>query len=174
MNSVWVDARKILITDRTFGNARPLIAFSLHRVREILLPVIRHGSIPVIQGFIGGTMDGIPTTLGRGASDDSATIFGNLMNAKEIQIWTDVCGFMTADPKIAPEAQTIPKLSYSEAAALSSAGAKVLHLNAIPWAEQKRIPIRILNTFQPQNDGTVVGPDVLAVNNSRNRSAAWE
>jgi aspartate kinase len=177
LNAIWVDARKILITDNNFGMARPLTFFSFQRVWETLVPLLQQGTIPVIQGYIGATAQGIPTTLGRGSSDDSAAIFGNLLNAKEIQIWTDVCGILTADPNIDPSAQTIRELSYTEASRLSAAGAKVLHLGAIAWAAEKRISIRILNTFDPHHHGTTIQEyelDALAVNNSRNLSAACE
>ena len=177
MNAIWVDARKILITDNNFGKARPLTFFCFQRVWEILLPLLQQGTIPVTQGYVGATAQGIPTTLGRGSSDDSAAIFGNLLNAKEIQIWTDVSGILTADPKADCNARSIQELSYSEAARLSAAGAKVLHLEAIAWAKQKNIPIRILNTFEPDHPGTMVAEEdlcVLAFNNSRNLSAACE
>jgi aspartate kinase len=177
IDAVWLDARKILITNNDFGKASPLTFFSLQRVREVITPLLERGTVPLIQGYIGGTLDSVPTTLGRGASDESATIFGNLLDADEIQIWTDVCGFLTADPKIDRNACTIPELTYALAAELSANGARVLHFNAIAWAQEKNIPIRILNSFQPGHPGTLImepALDVFALNHYNNFSTACE
>jgi aspartate kinase len=129
------------------------------RTREWLLPLIEEGVIPVVGGFIGATARGNVTTLGRGGSDYTAAIVGAALRSEEIQIWTDVSGVLTADPRVVPEAQTIERLSYSEAAELAYFGAKVLHPKTIQPAIEDRIPVRICNSRAPEERGTLVGPD---------------
>jgi aspartate kinase len=129
------------------------------RTREWLLPLIEDGVIPVVGGFIGATARGNVTTLGRGGSDYTAAIVGAALRSEEIQIWTDVSGVLTADPRVVPEAQTIERLSYSEAAELAYFGAKVLHPKTIQPAIEDRIPVRICNSRAPEERGTLVGPD---------------
>jgi aspartate kinase len=129
------------------------------RTRESLLPLIEEGVIPVVGGFIGATARGNVTTLGRGGSDYTAAIVGAALRSEEIQIWTDVSGVLTADPRVVPEAQTIERLSYSEAAELAYFGAKVLHPKTIQPAIEDRIPVRICNSRAPEERGTLVGPD---------------
>ncbi len=151
----WLDARELLVTDEQFTQATPLPAESAERVEKYLKPLLRDGAkIPVTQGFVGATPDGRTTTLGRGGSDYSAAILGALLDAEEIEIWTDVDGVMTADPRVVPEARTIRELSYTEAAELSYFGAKVLHPKTIRPAIERGIPLRILNTFNPEAPGT--------------------
>ncbi len=152
----WLDARELIITDDQFNQANPLMDESAARVEEQLKPLLASGSIPVTQGFVGATVDGRTTTLGRGGSDYSAAILGALLGAKEIEIWTDVDGVMTADPGVMPEARTIRELSYTEAAELSYFGAKVLHPKTIRPAIERDIPLRILNTFNPETQGTQI------------------
>lgn len=154
VNESLIDARQILITDDQFTRANPLMDRCAERVREVLGPILREKRIPVTQGFVGGTESGITTTLGRGGSDYSAAIFGALLKAEEIEIWTDVPGVMTADPRVVPEACTIPEISYSEAAELSYFGARVLHPKTILPAIENGIPLYILNTFDPDDPGT--------------------
>jgi aspartate kinase len=150
----YVDATEIVVTDNVFGGAAPLMAQTTARCLPRLLPLIEKGIVPVITGFVGATVDGIPTTLGRGASDYSAAIIGAVLDADEIQIWTDVNGVMTADPRIVANARSLNQLSYEEVAELAYYGAKVLHPQTVTPAVEKRIPIRVLNTFEPSHPGT--------------------
>ncbi len=121
----------------------------------------------VIPGFTGATRDRVPTTLGRGGSDASAAIFGALLRAEEIEIWTDVPGFMTADPRIVANATLIPVLSYMQASQLSEAGAGVLHPKAVQYAQEANIPMRIRNTFEPEKEGTLVCSEPSPRNNEK-------
>jgi len=150
----WLDARELILTDDQFTQANPLLKQCAPRVEGGLKPLLARGKIPVTQGFIGATADGRTTTLGRGGSDYSAAILGALLGAEEIEIWTDVDGVMTADPRVVPEARTIRELSYTEAAELSYFGAKVLHPKTIRPAIERDIPLSILNTFNPEAQGT--------------------
>ena len=149
----WLDARELIVTDEQFTQATPLLAESAERVEQHLKPLLNE-KIPVTQGFVGSTPDGRTTTLGRGGSDYSAALLGALLDAEEIEIWTDVDGVMTADPRVVPEARTLRELSYTEAAELSYFGAKVLHPKTIRPAIERDIPLRILNTFNPEAPGT--------------------
>ena len=153
----------MLVTDGNFGVASPLLAETRTHSQERLRPLIEGGVVPVITGFIGATAEGIPTTLGRGGSDYSAAIFGAVLDADEVQIWTDVDGVLTADPRIVPTARTLPELSYSEAAELSYFGAKVLHPKTILPAIEREIPLRVLNTFNPEHPGTRIVKELSAV-----------
>ena len=114
-------------------------------------------------GFVGATPDGITTTLGRGGSDYSAAIIGAALDAREIQIWTDVDGMLTADPRVVPEAQPVSELTFEEASELAYFGAKVLHPSTILPAIEKNIPVRILNTMRPDSPGSVITADPPAV-----------
>ena len=152
----WINACDFLITDDQHTKANPLMDLSLAKARETVVPVLEQNEVVVTQGFVGSNRIGQTTTLGRGGSDFSATILGALLDAEEIEIWTDVPGVMTADPRVVPEASTISELSYTEAAELSYFGAKVLHPKTIWPAVEKKIPIRILDTFHPENSGTRV------------------
>ena len=126
------------------------------RCQALLRPLVAKGVTPVVTGFIGATEAGVPTTLGRGASDYSGTILGRALEADEVWIWTDVNGVMTADPRVVPGARTIPSLSYAEVGEMAYFGAKVLHPQAIRPAKQTGIPVRILNTFEPDHPGTLI------------------
>jgi len=150
----YVDATQIVVTDNIFGGAAPRIAETEKRCRAHLLPLLEQGIVPVITGFIGATEEGVPTTLGRGGSDYSAAIIGAVLDADEIQIWTDVNGVMTADPRIVTNARSLNQLSYEEVAELAYYGAKVLHPKTVTPAIEKKIPLRVLNTFQPDHPGT--------------------
>ncbi|NPA90706.1 MAG: aspartate kinase [Chloroflexi bacterium] len=154
-----VDAREIIVTDDTFGAANPLLEETCRRVREKLLPMLEEGTVPVVTGFIAATPEGITTTLGRGGSDYTAAILGACLSAEEVQIWTDVNGVLTADPRIVPDARTLPELSYVEAAELAYFGAKVLHPKTILPAVEKGIPIRVRNTFDPDGPDTRIVPE---------------
>ena len=144
-----VEATEIIITDDQFGAAVPLFEETIPRVRARLLPLIQEKIVPVVTGFIGATRQGVPTTLGRGSSDYSATILGRCLLAQEVWIWTDVDGVMTADPRIVPDARTLPTISYGEVAELSFFGAKVLHPMTMQPVAQMDIPVRVLNSFNP-------------------------
>lgn len=152
----FVDARCCIVTDAQHGCAAPLWEETNQYTCAELLPVVDEGTIPLLGGFIGATLSGKTTTLGRGGSDYSAAIIGAALNVREVQIWTDVPGIMTADPRLVPTARTVPAMSYDEAAELAYFGAKVLHPKTIQPAVELSIPVRVLNTFEPENAGTVV------------------
>lgn len=154
-----IDATQLIVTDDQYGVASPLMAMTAERSQAILNPLIQQGIIPVVTGFIGATEAGIPTTLGRGGSDYSGTILGRALGADEVWIWTDVNGVMTADPRVVPDARTIPHLSYAEVGEMAYFGAKVLHPQAIRPVRRSVIPVRILNTFNPDHPGTLITKD---------------
>ncbi len=157
-----IDATELIVTDNAFGGAAPITHLTEARCRERLLPLVEIGVVPVVTGFIGATVEGVPTTLGRGGSDYSAAILGAALNVDEIQIWTDVNGVMTADPRIVPNARSIRQLSYEEVAELAYYGAKVLHPKTVLPAIEKKIPVRVLNTFEPTHPGTLIVEKVQA------------
>jgi len=150
------EARNILVTDDSFGRALPLMDQTQARVREMIVPFVEADGVPVMGGFIGATRAGVTTTLGRGGSDWSAAILGSLLPAEEIQIWTDVDGMMTLDPRVFPGAKVIAEVSFDEAAELAYFGAKVLHPATIKPAVEKGIPVRILNSLNPGAPGTLI------------------
>ena len=152
----WVDAAELIVTDNNFGSANPLEEPTARHAQARLMPLLSGGIVPVVTGFVGATEAGISTTLGRGGSDYSAAILGAALNADEVQIWTDVSGILTADPRIVPDARTIREISYIEAAELAFYGAKVLHPKTILPAVERGIAIRVLNTFEPDHPGTLV------------------
>ena len=152
----WVDARKLMITDDHFGSAVPLFKHINKKAVEIVTPYMKESKIIITQGFIGATEKGITTTLGRGGSDYSATIIGAALDAEEIQIWTDVDGILTADPRITSNAKKLKTISYKEAAELAYFGAKVLHPSTIRPAVQKNIPVVVLNSKKPTSTGTTI------------------
>jgi aspartate kinase len=154
-----LDATELIVTDDNFQSATPLLEETEERTRSCLTPVLDDGGIPIVTGFIGATAGGTTTTLGRGGSDYSAAILGQVLNAEEVWIWTDVDGVMSADPRLVSDAVTIPSLSYREVAELAYYGAKVLHPKTIRPCVEGGIPLRIKNTFNPQNPGTVIVPD---------------
>ena len=149
----YLDARNIIKTDKNFGSANVLKDITQKEVEEYFK---NKKSIIIMTGFIGSTLDNETTTFGRGASDFTASLMGNLLNAEEIQIWSDVDGVMTANPKKVPNAFTIEELTYEEAMELSHFGTKVLYPPTVKPAKEKNIPIRLLNTFNPENKGTIV------------------
>ncbi len=151
-----VDARHCLITDDNFGCAAPLLLETFRSTREQLQPLIDASTIPVLGGFIGSTANGETTTLGRGGSDYTAAIIGAALEAEEIQIWTDVPGVLTADPRVAPKARTVPQLSFEEAAELAYFGAKVLHPKTLQPAVERNIPVRICNSRAQETGSTLV------------------
>ena len=151
-----VDGRSLIVTDEEFGRATPLLDETAARVRELLLPVAQQGLVPVISGFIGSTRRGVATTLGRGGSDYSAAVIGATLPVEAIQIWTDVDGMMTVDPKVVAGARVLSELSFDEAAELAYFGAKILHPATIKPAVEKGIPVGILNTLNPSAAGTLI------------------
>jgi aspartate kinase len=154
--AVYLDARRVVVTDSEHGRANPLMAETASRAGKLLFGSIAQGKVPVLGGFIGASASGETTTLGRGGSDYSAAIVGAALDAREIQIWTDVSGVLTADPRIVPTARTIPVLSYREAAELAYFGAKVLHPKTIQPAIDKCIPVRVCNSRRPEEPGTLI------------------
>ena len=154
-----VDARRCIITDEEYTSATPLMAETFAQSKSELMPLLESGVVPVLGGFIGSTKQGVTTTLGRGGSDYTAALIGAALDVREIQIWTDVTGVLTADPRVVPEAQTIERLSYGEAAELAYFGAKVLHPKTIQPAIENSIPVRICNSREPHEPGTLVGPE---------------
>ena len=152
--SVAVDSRQVMITNDDFGRAAPLPAQIAAASHAQLLPIIAAGKVPVVGGFVGATTSGITTTLGRGGSDYSAALFGAALNADAIEIWTDVDGMLTADPRVVPGAQLIEHLRFDEAAELASFGAKVLHPSAIAPAVERDIPVYVFNSMRPEAVGT--------------------
>ncbi len=159
MSVELLDARKVITTDDNFGNATPIFEAIVENVQSLVLPRINAGTIVVTQGYIGSTAKGFTTTLGRGGSDYSAALLGAAANAEEIQIWTDVDGVMTADPRIAPEAKKLKVISFREASELAYFGAKVLHPSTILPAVKKNIPVVVLNSRRPQSNGTLIVSD---------------
>ena len=154
-----VDARRCIITNEEYTCAAPLIAETFAGCQKELRPLVEDNVVPVLGGFIASSLSGATTTLGRGGSDYTAALVGAALSASEIQIWTDVTGVLTADPRVVPEAQTIELLSYSEAAELAYFGAKVLHPKTIQPAIESCIPVRICNSRAPEERGTLVGPE---------------
>ncbi|HVC39876.1 MAG TPA: aspartate kinase [Candidatus Dormibacteraeota bacterium] len=152
-----VDATELIVTDDSFGNAALVFEPTQVKVGSRLGPLLERGAIPVVTGFRAAARDGSFTTLGRGGSDYSATILGAALPAREIWIWTDVAGVMTADPRLVPGARVIPQLSYREAIELSFFGAKVLHPKSLDLPARAGIPVLIKNSFEPDAPGTEVG-----------------
>jgi aspartate kinase len=155
LTAPFVDSRELIKTDENYGSAAPLPETAKLTV-DRLRPLIEAREIPVLGGFIGSTAKGVTTTLGRGGSDYTAAIVGAALDAREIQIWTDVSGVLTADPRIVANARTIPILSYQEAAELAYFGAKVLHPKTIQPAIDKNIPVRVCNSRAPREAGTLI------------------
>ncbi len=160
--AAYVDAVNVLMTDEKFGDATPDMEGTRRCCQEKLLPLIEKGIVPVVTGYCGATAKGQPTTLGRGGSDYSATILGTAIGSHEIWIWTDVDGVLTGDPRVCPEATTLPEITYAEAIELSYYGAKVIHRRAVWPAMQAGTPLWIKNSFAPEAAGTriaaMVGP----------------
>src|ERR1700687_5621772 len=151
-----VDAEELIVTDSYHGSAEPLTDLTRERSEARLRPLLKRGIVPVVTGFVGATSEGVRTTLGRGGSDYSATILGAALSADEIIIWTDVDGVLTADPRLVPEARTIPEISYREAAELAYFGAKVLHPKTLRAVMPAGIPVWIRNSFAPERPGTKI------------------
>src|SRR5246500_1456119 len=153
-----IEATELIVTDGFYGGAEPIIDVTRQRCEGRLRPLLQKGVVPVITGFIGASQDGALTTLGRGGSDYSATILSAALLADEAIIWTDVDGVLTADPRLVPEARTIPEISYREAAELAYFGAKVLHPKTLRAVMPQEIPVWIRNSFAPEKHGTKITP----------------
>jgi len=153
------DARKIMRTDAIYGEATPKPAAIKALAAQHIAPLLGPGKPVVIQGYIAGTEDGTTTTLGRGGSDYSAALFGAALGSEEVQIWTDVEGILTCDPRIVPEAKSVEELTFSEAAELAAFGAKVLHPATILPAVEANIPVTVRHTQRPEGLFTTIAPD---------------
>jgi aspartate kinase len=154
-----IEATELIVTDAFHGGAEPQMELTRTKSQARLRPLLEKGIVPIVTGFIGATAEGQLTTLGRGGSDYSATILGAAMDADEVIIWTDVDGVLTADPRLVAEAQTIPVISYREAAELAYFGAKVLHPKTLNPVVQAAIPVWIRNSFTPERPGTKITPE---------------
>jgi len=156
IRATLVDARKVMVTDAQHGKAIPQAEEIEHRAKNLVRPLLDDAQVPVMGGFIGATEHGVQTTIGRGGSDFSAALIGAGLDAEAIEIWTDVNGMMTTDPRICPEARRIRVISFEEAAELAYFGAKVLHPATVLPAVQKDIPVLILNSLNPSSEGTLI------------------
>jgi aspartate kinase len=164
MNAAHLDAREVLITDSRHSQALPLYSRAYAKFKELAVPLLdRH--VVVMGGFIGSTQDGITTTLGRGGSDFSAAIAGAGIEADEIQIWTDVDGMLTCDPRVVEGGKRLRAVSFAEAAEMAYFGAKVLHPATVQPAIEKNIPVRILNSRRPEVEGTKIVGEVVCSSN---------
>ncbi len=174
--SRWVDVRTVMRTDARFGRAIVDRQVLDQAAPAVFGPILDAGIVPVTQGFLGATADGRPTTLGRGGSDYSASLLGAALGAERVEIWTDVDGLMTADPRVVPDARLIEVASHHEAAELATFGAKVLHPSTYAPLIHARIPCVILNSFAPGRPGTTIlaGASVQPIEGSPVRSIAWK
>jgi aspartate kinase len=154
INASHLDARDVIITDSQFQKAAPIDALIEKRAAEHILPLLSEGKVPVMGGFIASNEEGITTTLGRGGSDFTGALVGGALSADAIEIWTDVDGIMTSDPRVCPDALRVKVISFEEAAELAYFGAKVLHPATILPAVKKSIPVLVLNSRNPSNEGT--------------------
>lgn len=155
----YIESTHLVVTDDHFTNALPDMAATTARTRQSILPILSAGRVPVVTGYIGASPSGATTTLGRGGSDYTASIMAVALEAADVWIWTDVDGVMTADPRIVPDARTIPELSYREVAEMAHFGAKVLHPKSIHPVIEAGIGLRVCNTYNP------TGPDTRLVGN---------
>ena len=151
-----VDARDVMVTDESFTRAEPNLDAIGEAALRVLAPLARGGRIPVMGGFIGATPRGLTTTLGRGGSDYSAALVGAALQAEAIEIWTDVDGMLTADPRIVEGARLLDRVGFDEASELASFGAKVLHPMTIYPAVRLGIPVLVLNSRRPEGKGTLI------------------
>jgi aspartokinase/homoserine dehydrogenase 1 len=163
-NSDFVRAEDVIVTDNNFGNAAPDMEATAAACKALLIPILERGAVPVVGGYSGATKDGQTTTLGRGGSDYSATIVGAAAGADEVWIWTDVDGVLSADPRICPDATTLPEISFAEAIELAYYGAKVIHPKAAYPAMDAGIPVWIKNSFRPETQGTKITHDAVPIN----------
>ncbi len=156
IKGVWVDVRPLMRTNDDFTRAAIQFDEANPKLKEGFTAALANGGLPVTQGFIGSTAENITTTIGRGGSDYSAAIIGAALDAEEIQIWTDVDGILTTDPRIVAEAAKVKTISFAEASELAYFGAKVLHPSTLLPAMAKEIPVRVCNSRNPSNEGTAI------------------
>ena len=154
-----VDPASVMVTGSEFGKAEPRTDRIAERAGAVIRPLLTAGRVPVVGGYVGATEHGITTTLGRGGSDYSAALFGAALGAESIEIWTDVDGMLTADPRVVPDALVIERIRFDEASELASFGAKVLHPSTIAPAVRLGIPVSILNSRRPEGRGTLIAFD---------------
>ncbi len=160
VNAALIDSREMIKTDNEFSRAYPDFIVTQKNINKYIKPLLNKGKTIIAQGFIASTEDGISTTMGRESSDFSAAIYGSLLDANEIQIWTDVDGVLSADPNIIKKALKLSEISFQEMEELSNFGAKVLHKNSVKPAFRKNIPIRILNSKNTLSSGTLVNSEL--------------
>jgi aspartate kinase len=157
LDAVHVEAREVMITDDRYTKAEPQTDAISEAAQRIVMPILRDGRIPVMGGFIGSAQGtGVTTTLGRGGSDYSASLVGAALQAEAIEIWTDVDGMLTADPRVVQHARLIERIGFEEASELASFGAKVLHPSTIAPAVMRGIPVWVLNSRRPEGTGTLI------------------
>lgn len=177
ISAAHVDARNCIVTDAKHGQANPIWDLTNERVQQALDRLLQAGCVPVLGGFIAATEAGVPTTLGRGGSDFTASIVGAALSASRVEIWTDVDGVMTTDPKLCADARVVRKMSFDEAAELAHFGAKVLHPATLAPAMREDIPVYVLNSRNPEGSGTEIlahsdtAPRVRAITAKRNVAA---
>jgi bifunctional aspartokinase / homoserine dehydrogenase 1 len=157
-----VNAAEVIATDAVFGNATPLLDETRERAAKVLRPLLEKGVVPVVTGFNASTLDGRPTTLGRGGSDFSASILASVLDAAELWIWTDVDGIMSADPRLVKNPRVLSEVTYAEAAELAYAGAKVLHPRTLAPLAERKIPVWSKNSFAVEKPGTRIVPKISA------------
>ncbi len=157
LDAEHVDAREVVITDANYTRAEPQAEAIAEAALRLVMPIVRSGRIPVMGGFIGSAQGtGVTTTLGRGGSDYSASLVGAALQAEAIEIWTDVDGMLTADPRVVKNARLIERIGFEEASELASFGAKVLHPSTIAPAVMRGIPVWVLNSRRPEGTGTII------------------
>ncbi len=154
-----IDATQLIVTDSSFQNAHPIMESTRENVTRNLVPLLAQGNVAVVTGFIAATEQGVTITLGRGGSDYTAAILGDALDADEVWTWTDVNGVLSADPRIVPDAQVIPELSFNEVGEMAYFGAKVLHPKTIRPIVERNIPLWVKNTFNPASPGTRISQD---------------
>lgn len=150
----------LIVTDDQFGDASPIMEATAEKTGARLRPLLDNGQIPIVTGFNGATHDGLPTTLGRGGSDFSASILAAVLDAEQLWIWTDVDGILSADPRVVTGTRILAEVTYSEAAELAYNGAKVLHPRTLAPLIEKQIPVWIKNSFRPEVPGTRIAPRI--------------
>lgn len=156
LRGVAFDGTDVIVTNDAHGNASPLFEPTRQRIEANLNPMIERKIVPVVTGFIGATVDGKPTTMGRGGSDYTASVLAVCINADEVWVWSDVDGMMSTDPREIVDATVISNMSYDEVAELAYFGARILHARMVKPLQEKRIPLHIKNVFKPQQPGTVI------------------
>ncbi|MCC7154228.1 MAG: aspartate kinase [Bryobacterales bacterium] len=162
VDGVAVNSRDVVVTDSVFGNASPMIEQTREKAQALLAPLLSSGRVTVLTGFNGASLNGRPTTLGRGGSDFSASIYASVLDAQELWIWTDVDGIMSADPRLVKDASVLHEITYAEAAELAYNGAKVLHPRTLAPLVEKGIPVWSKNSFAPEKPGTRIVPKAAA------------